>query len=160
MGNRVQKAASEPVRPVKAINRDARNKGARKMLMDMRKDLISEGIGKNLPESRAAAYDIGDEGDHAGTEHTREVSILLSARTKQKLLAIEEALEKVREGTYGICQGCDDEIGAGRLTAMPLAKLCVACLSRLEKKMSHQNQAKDESGSPIMIGDGSGEEAE
>ena len=42
-------------------------------------------------------------------------------RNKEKLLAIEEALEMIREGTYGMCEECGEEIGGGRLKAMPLA---------------------------------------
>ena len=80
-------------------------------------------------------------------------------RDKEKLLAIEEALEKIREGTYGVCEECGDEIGAGRLKAMPLAKLCVTCQSRLEKEMAHQKFAEgklDQS----LIGEAEGEATE
>jgi RNA polymerase-binding transcription factor DksA len=47
-----------------------------------------------------------DERDRADAERTHEVSILISARDKEKLLAIEGALEKIREGTYGVCEDC------------------------------------------------------
>ena len=75
------------------------------------------------------------------------------------MLAIEEALEKVREGTYGVCEECGDEIGAGRLKAMPLARLCVPCQSRLEKETAHQKFAEgkfDQS----LIGEAEGEATE
>ena len=60
----------------------------------------------------------------------------------RKLLAIEEALEKLQEGTYGVCEECGDEIGSGRMRVMPLAKLCVNCQSRFEKEMTHQKSAE------------------
>ena len=72
-------------------------------------------MGNPFPRTLDRLFDIGDEGDRADNERIREVSILLSARDKEKLLAIEEALERIREGTYGTCAECGDEIGAGRL---------------------------------------------
>jgi RNA polymerase-binding protein DksA len=83
-----------------------------------------------------------DERDRADAERTHEVSILISARDKEKLLAIEGALEKIREGTYGVCEDCGDEIGSGRLKAMPLARLCVSCQSQMEKETAHQKFAE------------------
>ena len=125
----------------------------------MKEKLLAEGLGKSLPDDLARPFDIGDEGDRADIERTHEVSILLSARDKEKLLAINEALEKVREGTYGVCEECGDEIGAGRLKAMPLARQCVPCQSRLEKEQAHQEFAEgklDQS----LIGEAEGEAAE
>jgi DnaK suppressor protein len=74
--------------------------------------------------------------DQAGDERDRELSLLLTGRDKEKLTAINEALEKFNEGTYGICEECGEKIGAGRIKVMPLAKFCVSCQSRLEKEMS------------------------
>ena len=67
--------------------------------MDMKEKLLAEGLGKSLPEEFVRSFDIGDEGDRAYSERTHEVSILISARDKEKLVAIEESLEKIREGT-------------------------------------------------------------
>ena len=117
---------------------------ARKRLLEMREKLLGEGLGKSLPEDLARPFDIGDEGDRADTERTHEVSILLSVRDKEKLLAIDEALERLDEGTFGVCEECGDEIGAARLKAMPLAKSCVSCQSKLEKEQAHQKYAEEE----------------
>jgi len=71
-------------------------------------------------------------------------------RDKEKMLAIEEALEKVREGTYGVCEECGDEIGAGRLKAMPLAKLCIPCQSTLEKEQAHHKFGEERLDQPLV----------
>ena len=97
--------------PARTIKSEEKIKTARKMLLDMKEKLLAEGLGKSLPENLARPFEIGDEGDHAENERTHEFSILLSARDKEKLGAIEEALEKIREGTYGVCEDCGDEIG-------------------------------------------------
>jgi len=105
---------------------------------------VAEGLEKSLPMDLARSFDIGDEGDRADTERTHEVSILLSVRDKEKLHAAEEALERIRGGTYGICEECGDEIGGERLKVMPLAKSCVTCQSQMEKEKIHQRFAEEE----------------
>jgi DnaK suppressor protein len=124
------------------------------------KKVLAEGLGKSLPEDLARPFDIGDEGDHADTERTHEFSILISARDKEKLAAIEEALEKIREGAYGVCEGCGDEIGWGRLKAMPLAKLCVTCQSHLEKERAHQKFAEEGMRDQPLIGEAEGKKTD
>jgi DnaK suppressor protein len=140
------KPESEVSHPAKAIKPENKYDGARKMLWKMKKTLLAEGLEKSLPETLEASLDIGDEGDRAGNERIRDVSILLSARNKGKVLAIEEALEKIREGTYGTCAECGDEIGSARLKVMPLAQLCVTCQAKIEKETEHQKFAREEMG--------------
>ena len=159
MAEKSKKLKAGALNPVKTIKSKEKIIAARKTLWDMKEKLLAEGLGKSLPEDLARPFDIGDEGDRADTERTHEVSILLSLRDKEKMLAIEEALEKVREGTYGVCEECGDEIGAGRLKALPLARLCVPCQSRLEKETAHQKFAEgkfDQS----LIGEAEGEATE
>ncbi|HSR10733.1 MAG TPA: TraR/DksA C4-type zinc finger protein, partial [Thermodesulfobacteriota bacterium] len=76
-------------------------------------------------------------------ESTREITLLLSARNKAKLAEIEGALEKIRNGTYGICEECDDPIESGRLRVVPLAKFCVSCQANLEKEMVRNRLDED-----------------
>ena len=155
-----KKSKSGSLDPAKTIKPEEKIKAARKMLLDMKEKLLAEMLGKSLPEDLARPFDIGDEGDRADTERNHEVSILLSARDKEKLGAIEEALEKIREGTYGVCEDCGDEIGWGRLKAMPLAKLCVTCQSRLEKETAHQKFAEEGMRDQSLIGEAEGKETD
>jgi DnaK suppressor protein len=149
MTEKIKKSKLGPLNPAKKTNPEAKIAAARKRLLDMREKLLAEGRGKSLPEDLARPSDIGDEGDRADSARTHEVSILLSARNNEQVLAIDEALEKLGGGTYGVCQECGDEIGAGRLKAMPLAKLCVSCRSILEKEMAHQKFAEEELDQPM-----------
>jgi len=135
---------------VKTVSPEERKRATKRTLLDMKQKLLTEGLGKSLPEDLVPSFDIGDEGDRADKERTHEVSILLSARDREKLLAIEEALEKIEEGTYGVCEDCGDEIGSGRLKAMPLAKLCVTCQSRNEKEIARQRLAGERSTQPLI----------
>jgi DnaK suppressor protein len=138
----IKKPGKKPVEtkaPAKApavkAAKDARQ-GIRKSLMAMRDKLIKEFSETRVPEPLLAPSNIGDLVDQAGDERDRELSLLLTGRDKEKLMAINEALEKLDEGNYGICEECGEKIGDGRIKVLPLAKLCVSCQSRLEKEMS------------------------
>ena len=119
------------------------NSSARKVLLEMKKRLLAD-VEKPILESLMIPNDMGDEADQAGDERNREVSLLLTGRIKASLMAIEEALEKMEEGTYGICEECEEEIPPGRLKAMPLAKLCLMCQSRLEMEMSLEKRDEEQ----------------
>ena len=110
----------------------------------MRQKLIADISEKPIPETLIATTEIGDMVDQAGDERDREMSLLLTGRDKEKLHAINEALEKIREGSYGICEECGDKIGPGRLKVMPLAKYCVSCQSKLEKEISLLRKAEED----------------
>lgn len=116
----------------------------RKLFLEMRRKLIAEISGTRTPETLVPSTDIGDIVDQAGDERDRELSLLLTTREKEKLMAIDEALEKIGEGTYGICEECGEKIGPGRLKVMPLAKSCLACQQNLEKEMTLQGRAEED----------------
>ncbi len=139
----MKKAAKPPHDMVTARSRDEVD-SYRKALMDMRQKLLA-GISESpVPEALVTQTDIGDLIDQAGDERDRELSLLLSGRDKEKLLAINEALEKLSEGDYGICEECGEKIGPGRLKVMPLARLCVSCQSKFEKETNLQRKADED----------------
>jgi DnaK suppressor protein len=53
-------------------------------------------------------------------------------RERKLITKIKEALERIENGTYGICEECEEEIFEGRLNARPVTKLCIDCKSRQE----------------------------
>jgi DnaK suppressor protein len=116
----------------------------KKILLDMKQKLIEEISESRFSESLVPSADIGDIIDQAGDERERELSLLLTSREKEKLSAINEALEKIEEGTYGICEECGEKIGLGRLKAMPLAKFCVSCQSKFEEEQSIQKRTEED----------------
>jgi len=56
---------------------------------------------------------------------------LLEARTQQRV-HLDDALRRVEEGTYGICEDCDSPISPARLRALPFAKRCITCQEQFE----------------------------
>ena len=68
-----------------------------------------------------------------GTDNfEREFTLTLMASKDRTLEQIEEALERVEDGIYGLCEKCNVRIPKARLNAVPYAILCMKCASRLE----------------------------
>ena len=57
---------------------------------------------------------------------------------------IDEALLRIKENEYGICEECEEEIPLGRLKAMPFARHCVKCKSDLEKLQAQTKRFEEE----------------
>ncbi|MQY81690.1 MAG: molecular chaperone DnaK [Dehalococcoidia bacterium] len=56
-----------------------------------------------------------------------EKRVALQSRIRDTLVQLEHALQKLDEGTYGLCDSCEQPINPARLEALPLATLCVSC---------------------------------
>ena len=68
-------------------------------------------------------------------EEAAEVALTaLDEQGRREMAAIHAALARIEAGTYGICDTCGEPISAARLTAMPMARRCVACQERLEHR--------------------------
>ncbi len=64
-------------------------------------------------------------GDTATAMFDRELDEGLEEGAKETLVEIDAALQRIEDGTYGICEGCGKPIGAERLSALPWARLCI-----------------------------------
>lgn len=105
------------------------------ILLKMKEDTLRE-IQKTLKsgtDTLTIGEPSGDIYDQASSERDRELGLLLGDREREKLHAIDEALLRINEGDYGVCEECEEEIPLGRLKAMPFARHCVRCKSDLEK---------------------------
>ena len=70
----------------------------------------------------------------AGTDAMeREKAFMFASKEGRTLMEINEALRRVYRGEYGVCESCTLPIARGRLEAMPMARLCVACKEKEEK---------------------------
>ncbi|MFZ5516128.1 MAG: TraR/DksA family transcriptional regulator [Candidatus Zhuqueibacterota bacterium] len=65
--------------------------------------------------------------DHGTDEREREKSFYYASRENKYLLYLNEALQRIEDGTYGICISCHQEIPRERLEAVPHTQLCVPC---------------------------------
>lgn len=81
--------------------------------------------------------------DVSAGELERTLCLLLRERERNKLRAIDEALERIEEGTFGVCDDCGDEIPLGRLEVMPFATTCIDCKAKQERR-EKQNAVPEE----------------
>ncbi len=72
--------------------------------------------------------------DDAVQSYERQLMMGLGEKEFEKLRLVEEAIEKLDEGQYGICLECEELISEERLTVIPFASYCVDCLELIEKK--------------------------
>lgn len=75
----------------------------------------------------------GDVVDAALDSAQDELSSQLAEVESRELAYIENALERMKEGQYGICEGCGNKIPLARLQALPYATLCIQCQREAEK---------------------------
>lgn len=75
-----------------------------------------------------------DEVDQASSEYMQAFSFRLRGREKFLMDKIELALKKIDEGTYGVCEECEEMIAIKRLQARPEAPLCIQCKEAQEKE--------------------------
>ena len=91
-----------------------------------------------MNRDRTAAGEGSDEGtadfaDRANNAYSRELNFSLSQGDRQVLQQVEDALERVEKGTYGVCSNCAQEIPQPRLDAVPWAPTCIDCQEIVEK---------------------------
>lgn len=72
--------------------------------------------------------DIGSE------SFAQEFSLELLQRDEATLVEIDEALERMRQGTFGLCEACEEPIPKVRLSAMPQTRFCVDCQRKAERR--------------------------
>ncbi len=65
---------------------------------------------------------------------SQEQQYLLASREQNYLYHLEQALERIEKGEYGICVRCGKEIGRERLEAVPHVRLCIECKAKEERK--------------------------
>lgn len=74
-----------------------------------------------------------DPADRATVESDRAFTLRIRDRERRLIKKIRQALERIEDGTYGICAECGEEIGVSRLKARPVTRLCINCKSKQEE---------------------------
>ena len=119
-------------------------KTARESLLAMRRQVGAD-IENETKTSREGQKDEGmDAYDLASEERDRDISMILSDRDRAKLQAIDDALERINNGAYGLCESCELDIAEERLKALPFTRLCVSCQAEREKEAKLSRRFEDE----------------
>jgi DnaK suppressor protein len=75
----------------------------------------------------------GDTADVAFDAGSDEMASALAELDSRELGQIERALLRLKQGTYGVCEGCHNKIPVGRLNALPYTTLCIECQREMEE---------------------------
>lgn len=106
----------------------------KKMLEDSKIALLENAKKTLMEESNFDTDDLPDEIDLASSEYAQSMVFRLRDREKFLLKKIERALIRIEEGTFGICERCEEDISLKRLEARPVTTLCIRCKEEQEKK--------------------------
>ncbi len=99
----------------------------RKVVLERARQMLSEGMVLD-------ANDLPDEMDLASSEYIQSFEFRLRGREKSLLSKLDLALKKIDDGTFGICEICEEPIGKKRLEARPETSLCIKCKEDQERE--------------------------
>jgi|SRR5512139_3976319 len=105
----------------------------KKVLLKEREQIVGE-VRQTYVSSQEVGQDgIQDIGDEAANIYNKQILLSLNEGERLRLQEVDEALDRIATGTYGICEECGGPISLKRLEVRPVAKYCVPCLTKLEK---------------------------
>ncbi|MEW6002656.1 MAG: TraR/DksA C4-type zinc finger protein [Nitrospirota bacterium] len=122
---------------VKTSSEEERKAALRRMLINRREAIVRETkaeISKYIKGEAKQLVDTAlDNGDWSVVDLSEDISLKQLSTHRENLFKIDEALRKLDEGTYGICEDCGEEISEERLKVLPFAIYCRDCQERREQ---------------------------
>ena len=129
-------SAAPPKKTKKKVGSEGRHGSLKQILLEKREALIQEikqQLGQSVTDEQQRRLEAAmDSGDQALVDLEREMGISLQEMRNRERQLIDDALDSLDEGTYGMCADCGEEISEKRLHALPFARLCVECQSKRE----------------------------
>ena len=111
-----------------------------KKRMEARQHDLRRLVSRNVQDGRAAdeqaAQDIADK---AANSYTKEFLFHKSYNDRQLMQLGDEALNRIREGSYGECVNCGNELNAKRLEAVPWTRYCINCQEKVEQGLLEES---------------------
>jgi len=102
--------------------------------LQARREELLKTIARTAEEGRAADNDpTVDFADKAANSYTKEFLFGQTSTDRARLQLIDEALERIRAGAYGVCVHCESELLPKRLEVVPWARRCTACQAKQEQ---------------------------
>jgi DnaK suppressor protein len=115
-----------------------------KKTLEERQRVLRESVSRTEQDGRTAdvtdsAQDIADR---ASSSYQKEFLFHQSNNDRQLLAMVDSALERIRQGNYGECVSCGNEINAKRLQAVPWTRYCISCQEKQEKGLLQEEADK------------------
>ncbi|HXD91004.1 MAG TPA: TraR/DksA family transcriptional regulator [Candidatus Binataceae bacterium] len=115
----------------------------RTALLELKNKLLAENDAEIKAEREANKDEGMDTYDLASEERDREINFILSDRDRSKGQQIDDALARMADGSYGVCDSCGLEVAEERLRAMPFTRLCRDCQQDQEREAKSQRRFDD-----------------
>lgn len=126
-------AGKKPSRKaIKITAMDKKMQEIKKKLLSQKKELLIGAI-EALNELPGETV-FSDLGDQATAEIDRNFMLRLKGRERKLLKKIEEAIERINQRSFGICEKCGEEINIKRLEARPVTTMCIECKTLQEEE--------------------------
>jgi DnaK suppressor protein len=103
------------------------------MLTQKINELLSE-AGKTVSEMTNGKETYPDPNDRASLESDRNFELRIRDRERKLIMKMQEAIKRIDDGTFGICEVCGGPISEKRLMARPVTTLCIDCKTKQEKQ--------------------------
>ena len=104
------------------------------LLLQAKIKIMNSGILRSIEDLTVSTDDLSDEADLASSVITQQVTFNMRQRELGKLKAIDEALWRIEQGSYGHCEECDETIGEKRLENQPWTTLCITHAEEQERE--------------------------
>ena len=115
-----------------------------KRTLEDRQRLLRESVSRTEQDGRTA--DVSDSAqdiaDRASSSYQKEFLFHQSNTDRQLLLLVDGALDRIRQGSYGECIACGNEINPKRLQAVPWTRYCISCQEKQERGMLQEEADK------------------
>src|SRR6476661_5795 len=131
MGNSMEKAEIDSLKQV-----------LERQLRDLQSD-----FGKEMQSMGSPA--LADINDQATLESERSFELRIKDRERKLIGKVQEALKKISDGTYGVCESCGETINVKRLQARPVTSFCINCKAEMEAEERREESALQSEGGTL-----------
>jgi DnaK suppressor protein len=131
-------ASAAPRKPLKSPLSKKELEPYRHMLLDLKQKLIKEVLLNQEASNESVEGEVLDLADQASDSYDKDLANSIGETERIRLVAVEAAIERLNQGSYGMCQACEKPIPLARLKVLPFAKLCVQCQQDEERGVRPQ----------------------
>ncbi|MDD2558690.1 MAG: RNA polymerase-binding protein DksA [Desulfuromonadaceae bacterium] len=105
-----------------------------KVILEEQLETLLRDAGKTVAEMTDEKENFPDPTDRASMESDRNFELRIRDRERRLIGKIREAIKRIEDGEFGICESCEEEISESRLRARPVATLCIDCKEEQERR--------------------------
>jgi RNA polymerase-binding transcription factor len=105
----------------------------RGLLLQQMDELLQD-AGKTVSGMTEEKTNFPDPTDRAALESDRNFELRIRDRERKLINKIRQAIERINDGSFGLCENCEEAIGVERLRARPVTTLCIDCKTEQERQ--------------------------